>query len=156
MRGPARWIVLAAGVVAVVALFLVLRPGEDEGSPTAGPNPSASASPSETPTTEPGVEPTGTPSESPTPASGAREIEIEVEEGRVAGPSTVRIERGERVRLVVSADVADEVHVHGYDLTGDVAPGSPAVIAFRADAPGVFEVELEAAGLLLVQLQVQA
>jgi hypothetical protein len=36
-----------------------------------------------------------------------------------------------------------------------VAPGRPAVIDFTADAPGVFEVELEQAHLRLVELQVQ-
>lgn len=150
MKGPARWIVLAAGLVVVVALFLLLRPGDDDAAPGRTPSPSPS-------TTEahPTTEPTAGATETATPGD-AREIEIEVEEGRVNGPNTVRVGRGERVRLVVSADVADEVHVHGYDLMADVAPGSPAVIAFRADAPGVFEVELEAAGLLLVQLQVQA
>jgi heme/copper-type cytochrome/quinol oxidase subunit 2 len=147
VKGPARWIVLAAGVVVVVALFVVLRPSGDDAAPERAP----SSSPSTT-----GSAPTTEPTETATPAPDTREIEIEVEEGRVDGPNTVRVERGERVRLVVSADVADEVHVHGYDLIADVAPGSPAEIAFRADAPGVFEVELEAAGLLLVQLQVQA
>lgn len=151
MKGPARWIVLAGGVVVVVALFLLLRPSDEDATPARTSSPSPSAT-SPTPATEPTDE--RTPTAAPQP--DAREIEVEVEEGRVDGPSTVRVERGERVRLVVSADVADEVHVHGYDLIADVAPGSPAVIGFRADAPGVFEVELEAAGLLLVQLQVQA
>lgn len=151
MKGPTRWIVLAAGVVVVVALFLLLRPSDEDATPARTP----SASPAATSPT-PSATSTGTPTEASTPGPDAREIEVEVEEGRVDGPSTVRVERGERVRLVVSADVADEVHVHGYDLIDDVAPGSPAVIAFRADAPGVFEVELESAGILLVQLQVQA
>ena len=54
----------------------------------------------------------------------------------------------------MQADVADEVHVHGYDLMADVSPGRAAVIAFRADAAGVFEVELEDAGKLLFRLRV--
>ena len=37
----------------------------------------------------------------------------------------------------------------------EVAPGRPAVIDFTADAPGVFEVELEQARLKLFELQVQ-
>jgi hypothetical protein len=47
------------------------------------------------------------------------------------------------------------VDPHGYDLSADVAPGRPAVIDFTADAPGVFEVELEQAHLRLFELQVQ-
>jgi hypothetical protein len=67
----------------------------------------------------------------------------------------VRVDRGERVRIRVEADRDEEVHVHGYDLSADVAPGKPAVIEFTADAAGVFEVELEQAGLKLFELQVQ-
>ena len=67
----------------------------------------------------------------------------------------VGVSRGEKVRIQVEADHAEEVHVHGYDLKEDVAPGKPAVIEFTADAPGVFEVELEEAALRLFELQVQ-
>jgi FtsP/CotA-like multicopper oxidase with cupredoxin domain len=67
----------------------------------------------------------------------------------------VRIDRGQKVRIRVQADRAEEVHLHGYDLSADVAPGRPAVIDFTADAPGVFEVELEQVHLRLVEFQVQ-
>jgi FtsP/CotA-like multicopper oxidase with cupredoxin domain len=67
----------------------------------------------------------------------------------------VRIDRGQKVRIRVQADRAEEVHLHGYDLSADVAPGRPAAIDFTADAPGVFEVELEQAHLRLFELQVQ-
>jgi FtsP/CotA-like multicopper oxidase with cupredoxin domain len=67
----------------------------------------------------------------------------------------VRIDRGQKVRIRVQADRAEEVHLHGYDLSADVAPGRPVVIDFTADAPGVFEVELEQAHLRLFELQVQ-
>jgi hypothetical protein len=67
----------------------------------------------------------------------------------------VRVDLGQKVRIQVEADRAEEVHVHGYDLKGDVAPGKPAVIDFTANVPGVFEVELEEAGLKLFELQVQ-
>jgi hypothetical protein len=67
----------------------------------------------------------------------------------------VRVDLGQKVRVQVEADRAEEVHVHGYDLKGDVAPGKPAVIDFTANVPGVFEVELEESGLKLFELQVQ-
>jgi FtsP/CotA-like multicopper oxidase with cupredoxin domain len=67
----------------------------------------------------------------------------------------VRVDRGEKVRIRVQADRTEEVHLHGYDLSKDVAPGKPAVIDFTADAAGVFEVELEQARLRLFELQVQ-
>jgi hypothetical protein len=67
----------------------------------------------------------------------------------------VRIDRGQKVRIRVQADRAEGVHLYGYDLSADVAPGRPVVIDFTADAPGVFEVELEQAHLRLFELQVQ-
>jgi FtsP/CotA-like multicopper oxidase with cupredoxin domain len=67
----------------------------------------------------------------------------------------VRVNRGEKVRIRVEADRNEEVHLHGYDLSEDVAPGRPATLDFTADAPGVFEVELEQAGLKLFDIQVQ-
>jgi FtsP/CotA-like multicopper oxidase with cupredoxin domain len=82
-------------------------------------------------------------------------------EARVTGDSVqtasrrVRIDRGQKVRIRVQADRAEEVHLHGYDLSADVAPGRAAVIDFTADAPGVFEVELEQSKLKLFELQVQ-
>ncbi len=66
----------------------------------------------------------------------------------------VEVEVGQTVSIMIEADVAEEVHVHGYDLFGDVAPGSPTTIALTADVPGVFEVELEGSGLFLFELQV--
>jgi uncharacterized protein YcfJ len=82
-------------------------------------------------------------------------------EARVTGSQVqtaskrVRIDLGQKVRVRVEADRAEEVHVHGYDLKGDVAPDKPAVIDFTANVPGVFEVELEESGLKLFELQVQ-
>ena len=50
-------------------------------------------------------------------------------------------------------DVADHVHLHGYDMLRDVAPGRPAQISFRATIPGRFEVELEDRGLQILDLR---
>jgi heme/copper-type cytochrome/quinol oxidase subunit 2 len=81
-------------------------------------------------------------------------IEIKVSGGEVAGGGTRDVALGDEVTLRVSADVADEVHVHGYDLTADVEPGTAVEIRFTADIPGVFEVELERARLPLAELRV--
>jgi cytoskeletal protein RodZ len=154
---PSRWVAIAAGVAAVVVLFLVLQPGgDDEAAPSPSPTPTETSSPTEEPSQTESPSPTEEPTEEPTesPSPDAVEIEIEVEDGEVRGPGEVEVTQGERVRIVVKADVSDEVHVHGYDLTADVTPQEAAVIVFRADAPGVYEVELESAGLLLLELSV--
>jgi hypothetical protein len=89
--------------------------------------------------------------------SGPRpDVSVRVSDGSVRGTSgTETVTAGERVTIVVAADEADEVHVHGYDLTSGVVPGSPASISFVADIPGVFEIELEDSGLLLFELEVR-
>ena len=82
-------------------------------------------------------------------------VEVTVSGGQVSGGvEHAEVEVGEAVTIRVTSDVADEVHVHGYDLFADVSPGTPAEITFTADIPGVFEVELEGIGLELVELQV--
>jgi hypothetical protein len=54
----------------------------------------------------------------------------------------------------VTADVADEVHLDVYDLFADVAPGQPAVLVFEARITGSFRLELSAARLELLRLEV--
>lgn len=153
MKPWVRWLAIAAGLAAVIVLFVVLRPGEDEEAST-GPTATATGTPTATETGSPTATESLTETTSASPTPDAVEIEVEVEDGNVEGPGDVEVRQGERVRLVVEADVSDEVHVHGYDLLAEVSPDEPAVIVFRANAPGVFEVELEGAGLLLLELTV--
>jgi heme/copper-type cytochrome/quinol oxidase subunit 2 len=125
--------------------------GDDDGGGAAATTTVAST------TTTTSAEPTSTEEPTTTTAgfSGTL-IEAKVTGDQVDTASRrVRVSRGEKVRIQVEADHAEEVHVHGYDLKKDVAPGEPAVIEFTADAPGVFEVELEEAALKLFELQIQ-
>jgi hypothetical protein len=142
-----RWLVLGGSVVMIAVLFVASRP-DDAATPTstASPTPTATATPTDTPSASP------TPSPSPSPNAGL--IEVTVRGDRVQGPDRAAIRQGEQVILVVHADVSDHVHVHGYDLMADVGPGRPARIRFRANVPGVFEVELEDAGRPLLELEI--
>lgn len=81
---------------------------------------------------------------------------IEVTNGEVSGPETITVAEGDTVSLEVTADVADEVHVHGYDLMFETSPGEKVPVQFQATIAGVFEIELEDAGLLLTRLEVTA
>jgi hypothetical protein len=72
--------------------------------------------------------------------------------GGIARPS---VDRGDTVLLVVRSDVADEVHLHGYDLAADVAAGGSARIRFEATVPGRFELELEERGVPIAELTVE-
>jgi hypothetical protein len=89
-------------------------------------------------------------------ATEGRRIEVGIAGGEVRGDTgRVSVDVGSAVTLVVTSDVADEVHVHGYDVTTELAAGTPAQLTFDATLPGVFEVELHEAGTVLLTLQVQ-
>lgn len=87
----------------------------------------------------------------------AQTITIELIDGKpVGGSERVEVDAGSVVAILVTADGAagDTVHVHGYDILRDVSGDSPAHFAFNTEIPGVFEVELEGSGQLLVQLEI--
>jgi hypothetical protein len=88
-------------------------------------------------------------------AADGRRIEVTVSGGQASGDTgRVQVPQGEHVSLVITSDVADEVHVHGYDLEEELEPGKPTNLTFDATVPGVFEVELHETGTLLLTLQV--
>jgi hypothetical protein len=138
-------LIAAGGVVAAVVLFVIFRPGDDDDSASPPPPPPPPAGSVTTPTaTKP----------KPKPPQAAR-ITIVVRGGKpVGGIKRATFAKDERVVLTVRADVTDEVHVHGYDLMKDVAPGAPAVISFKAKIPGRFEAELEERSLQIAELTV--
>jgi hypothetical protein len=82
-------------------------------------------------------------------------IEVTVAGGSVEGGAERHsVAAGSVVALSVTSDEADEVHLHGYDITEDVEAGGTATIVFTADIPGIFEVELEGSGTMLAELEV--
>ena len=145
---PQRIILLLGGIAAAVALFLLVRPGDEEQATTV-PATTAPATTTRAATTE---EMTTT---EPEPA-GPTSFRVTARGGRpVGGVQKLEARKGERVRIVVRSDVADHVHLHGYDLLLDVAPGAPAQFVFTADLTGVFELELENRKLLLAEVEVR-
>ena len=91
-----------------------------------------------------------------TPPEGPTVVRIRVVGGAPQGGIVRRtVDQGDRVVIVVTSDVADHVHLHGYDIMRDVAPGRPARIPFRATVPGRFEVELEDRSLQIADLTVR-
>jgi heme/copper-type cytochrome/quinol oxidase subunit 2 len=137
----ARLGLLATTVLAAVVLFLVLRPGDEQPTQSA-------TNTSETATS---ID-TGATTTAETPS--AVRIRIQARGDGSGSIRRVTIERDQRLTLIVSSDVADEVHVHGYDLMADVAPGSPARISFEASVPGRFDVELESRAIQIAELRV--
>ncbi len=124
-----------AAVIAAVALFVVLRP-DDSADPVANPGTTTLTSTTATSTSPPPP--------SPAPTVGPARVRVAVRDAQpVGGVRRVTVAKGRRVILVVTSDVADHVHLHGYDVMRDVAPGRPARIAFRATIVGTVEAELE-------------
>jgi hypothetical protein len=96
------------------------------------------------------------PKPAPKPKPKVRTIRIFVEQGRPRGGiKRPLLEQGERVRIVVRTDAGVEVHLHGYDITRPVRPGQPTQLAFRADIPGRFELELHHPDAVLADLEVR-
>ena len=84
------------------------------------------------------------------------EIVVSVKDGKVSPkPTGSRCAWAARCELLVTSDVDDEVHVHGYDIEKPVAAGRRSRSSFTADQTGVFEVETHESELLLLQLEVQ-
>lgn len=138
--------------LAGVALVLLVLTGCGRDDPAAAPTPSDQAAASTRPA--PSASPTATPEPTVTP-DDAQVVSLTVAGGQVTGDTgRVEIPVGTTVRLTVTADAADQVHVHGFDLTQAVTPGQATQLEFVADQPGMFEVELHDAGSVLTRLQV--
>ena len=72
----------------------------------------------------------------------------------VGGIKKLEYSAGEEIRFEVQSDVADEVHVHGYDLMQDVPAGGTVSFDFPAEIEGIFEAELEGRKEQILELQV--
>jgi len=70
------------------------------------------------------------------------------------GDERVEASIGDVVMITVESDVADEIHLHGYDIFADVTPEQAATIVVTADTPGRFEIEFEDSGVFIAELVV--
>jgi hypothetical protein len=96
------------------------------------------------------------PSSEPTTAIVDRTLRVTVRGGEpVGGVQHLTVAKGEQVSLRVDSDVIDEVHVHEYELSGDVRPGGTTEIEFAATMAGRFVIELEERGILIAELEVR-
>ena len=142
-------LLLIAAVVLVAGIGVAASTGgEDEPEPVAAP------------TTQP---------DEANPVDGATQTQTQeapppprVETIRMRGrapvgePKTFRFERGDTIRLRFTSDVAEEVHVHGFDEYVQVpAGGTPKTARFKANLEGIFEVEAHGSGELLAKLEIR-
>ncbi|MFG2001497.1 hypothetical protein ACGFNU_20335 [Spirillospora sp. NPDC048911] len=148
MRGVLLRVVTAVTAGAVVTLAGCGEPAAPSGGTgsagaSAGPGGSGAASPPPATSTGPSGKPDVTP------------VSVTFAHGKVTtAQSRVKVRRDATVRITVTADEADEFHLHGYDRTLKLSPGRPGTLDVVADKPGVFEAELHHSGARLFELQV--
>jgi len=146
LRSRAAVLVLLGLLLFGVGLLLAACGGGDEASTTTTQTTTDTTTTTETATTE-----TTTTTEAEEPSVVSVVVVDGVPKGGIVRKT---VAKGDRVVLVVRSDVADEIHVHGYDVSRDVAAGGTARLAFVAKLPGRFEVELEQRGVQIADLTV--
>lgn len=149
MNQAQRIALIVGAVVVLGAGFVIAQDGDEADTPTVTPQPTTTAQTGPTATTT-ATTPT-TPKPKPKPAAPV----VVVQGGRPdGGVKQLRFDKGDQATFTVRSDVADEVHVHGYDLMEDVKAGGTARFSFEADIDGIFEIELEGAGVQIAELRV--
>jgi hypothetical protein len=142
-RGQRIGLIAAAVIVAVVA-FLIIKPGDDNGSSdsskpagTQTTQPASPTTPDKTDTSPGGTGTTTNPAEPEIPP-------IEIKNGKpVAGVEKFQFKKGDTIVFAVKSDEKHEVHFHGYDIAKDVPAGGTVVFKVPAKIEGIFEVEIE-------------
>lgn len=134
-------LVVAALAVAVIA-FVVLNPSNDDDGKSDNTNAVATApaenAPDEAVSDTTPAETETTPAEPPKPPV----TRIAISGGKVdGGAPTIKVTKGDPVRIVITSDAPDELHLHGYDVTKEADAGKPARFVLKANLEGVFELE---------------
>ena len=140
-----------AAVVLVAGIAIAGSGGDEEPESTAG---TTTAVPEEANPAGGATEPQTQTQEAPPPPR----VETIRMKGRapVGDARTLRYERGDTIRLRFTSDVAEEIHVHGFDEYVDVpAGGTPKTARFKADLEGIFEVEAHSSGEILAKLEIR-
>jgi hypothetical protein len=72
-------------------------------------------------------------------------------------PGVIKVDKGTKIRLIVTRDTDGEIHVHGLkdDLHAHAHAGEPVNLDFVADTQGSFEVEAHDPDRSLLTLQVR-
>lgn len=151
----------AGGAALALAMLLAgCASGTETGAAPAAP---ATANPSSTPSvlaSPSNSESSGSASPQPSTAAPSRAaadvtVEIRIADGKITtGIRNVKVDSGQSVLIRGVSDVADSLHVHGYDQSLDLEPGKPAELIFTADVAGVFEIETHETAKLVAKLTV--
>ncbi|HEY5846156.1 MAG TPA: hypothetical protein VIT42_05130 [Microlunatus sp.] len=84
-------------------------------------------------------------------------INVEVRDGRVSpNAENVKVATDASVRVTLTSDVAESIHIHGYDKSAEANKGKPGSVTFTADVQGVFEIETHETAKLVAKLIVSS
>ena len=134
-----------AAVIAVVAVIL-LAGGDDETDNPA--NAAQTATPTATATATDGE---GTPTPTPTPTATPKPPPL-LQAGKV---KKLTFDEGDTVRFRVRNPEAEEIHVHGYDITREIEPNKTETVSFKATITGIFEIEFHGSAEQIGELKVE-
>ena len=134
-----------AAVIAVVAVIL-LAGGDDETDNPA--NAAQTATPTATATATDGEE---TPTPTPTPTATPKPPPL-LQAGKV---KKLTFDEGDTVRFRVRNPEAEEIHVHGYDITREIEPNKTETVSFKATITGIFEIEFHGSAEQIGELKVE-
>jgi hypothetical protein len=151
MSRSGRLLAIAGALVVLVIAFVVLSPGgDDTTTTTTNTTASTTASVAPTPTTT-------APAAPPSPPATQQAATVVVRDGKpVGGITRIEVKKGSRARIEVSSpDTSDEIHLHGYDLKRDLSAGGKVRFDFTAKNDGIYEMELEGAGVQIAELVVE-
>lgn len=120
---------IALAIVLLAGLFFLFKPKQESQTQKIPPAPqfqTQSASPSEQ------------------PESNIKTFELVIKQKElVSGSETLKINEGDQVVIKVTADEAEEFHIHGYDNFVDLLPNQQKELKFTANLTGRFIFELE-------------
>lgn len=150
-------LIAAAGLALAVVLFVLLSGGDDDSQSTAVGTPSEQQAPAPSGGYGPAPaqdEPGGAQEQQPEPEEPDVQT-VKIEGGQpVGGVQELEFPSGERAEFAVESNIADELHLHGYDVYVDVAPGKTETVSFDADIEGLFELESHSTGALFAEISV--
>jgi hypothetical protein len=87
---------------------------------------------------------------------GVRNLAVTVAGGKpVGGVAHLEANKGDTINLTVRSNVADEIHIHGYDLHKNVPAGGVGHFTFKATIDGNFVIELESRAEQIASLTVK-
>ena len=143
-------LIAVAGIVIAVAVWLFVANDDtaDQGSETTQQAETRSAPEGD------GVDKLGK-EKSQKPAEPAVP-EIKIENGApVGGVAEIEVTEGDELRVAITTDAPDELHLHTYDVYLDIVPGKTnELVVESADIGGIFELESHSTAALIAEISV--